>query len=107
MYKELLFYFIDYWFDMYLSARDPIVLNYNPFITFQDEPNKEYQTQVVHYCLTRWQYSWKTFYIWYKVGDTKSSDISRILISGNEWHKSISELTKPDEIGDFFALVSI
>jgi hypothetical protein len=45
--------------------------------------------------------------IWYKVGDTKSSDISRILISGNEWHKSISELTKPDEIGDFFALVSI
>jgi len=54
MYKELLFYLIDYWFDMYLSARDPIVLNYNPFITFQDEPNKEYQTQVVHYCLTRW-----------------------------------------------------
>ena len=53
MYKELLFYFIDYWFDMYLSARDPIVLNYNPFITFQDEPNKEYQTQVVHYYLTR------------------------------------------------------
>ncbi len=26
------------WFDMYLKARDPLVLNYNPFIAFKDDP---------------------------------------------------------------------
>ncbi|XP_067320638.1 carnitine O-palmitoyltransferase 2, mitochondrial-like isoform X1 [Anolis sagrei] len=35
------------WFDMYLSAREPIVLNYNPFITLNPDPKSEYNTQVV------------------------------------------------------------
>lgn len=34
------------WFDMYLKSRLPIVLNYNPFISFQDDPRPEYQNQV-------------------------------------------------------------
>ncbi|XP_003216432.2 carnitine O-palmitoyltransferase 2, mitochondrial isoform X1 [Anolis carolinensis] len=35
------------WFDMYLSAREPITLNYNPFITLNPDPKSEYNTQVV------------------------------------------------------------
>ena len=31
---------------MYLTARDPLVLNYNPFITFKDDPIKENNDQV-------------------------------------------------------------
>ncbi|XP_038650305.1 carnitine O-palmitoyltransferase 2, mitochondrial isoform X2 [Scyliorhinus canicula] len=27
------------WFDMYLSAREPVVLNYNPFVSFHPDPN--------------------------------------------------------------------
>lgn len=26
------------WFDMYLASRDPLVLNYNPFMAFSDDP---------------------------------------------------------------------
>ena len=26
------------WYDMYLESRDPLVLNYNPFIGFKDDP---------------------------------------------------------------------
>lgn len=26
------------WFDMYLESRDPLVLNYNPFMAFKDDP---------------------------------------------------------------------
>lgn len=42
------FYFclLEPWFDMYLKSRLPIVLNYNPFISFQDDPRPEYQNQV-------------------------------------------------------------
>ena len=35
------------WYDMYLSARDPIVLNYNPFLMFKDDPTAENNDQVL------------------------------------------------------------
>ncbi|CAH1784275.1 unnamed protein product, partial [Owenia fusiformis] len=34
------------WFDMYLKDRSPIVLNYNPFIAFNDDPNPAYNDQL-------------------------------------------------------------
>ncbi|KAF0873884.1 carnitine O-palmitoyltransferase 2, mitochondrial [Crocuta crocuta] len=34
------------WFDMYLSARDPIVLNFNPFMAFSPDPKSEYNDQL-------------------------------------------------------------
>lgn len=27
------------WFDMYLSDRKPVILNYNPFMAFKENPN--------------------------------------------------------------------
>ncbi|XP_062251079.1 carnitine O-palmitoyltransferase 2, mitochondrial [Platichthys flesus] len=35
------------WFDMYLSARDSVVLNFNPFMHFNLDPNPEYNNQLV------------------------------------------------------------
>lgn len=35
------------WFDMYLSARDSVVLNFNPFISFTPDPKREYNDQLV------------------------------------------------------------
>uniref|UniRef100_A0ABM5FT95 Carnitine O-palmitoyltransferase 2, mitochondrial-like isoform X2 n=1 Tax=Pogona vitticeps TaxID=103695 RepID=A0ABM5FT95_9SAUR len=35
------------WSDMYLSAREPIVFNYNPFITLNPDPNPRYSNQIV------------------------------------------------------------
>ncbi|XP_070558107.1 carnitine O-palmitoyltransferase 2, mitochondrial-like [Ptychodera flava] len=35
------------WFDMYLEARVPVVLNHNPFITFNMDPRPEYNDQVI------------------------------------------------------------
>ncbi|KAL8203610.1 UNVERIFIED_CONTAM: hypothetical protein K2H54_057998 [Gekko kuhli] len=35
------------WYDMYLSARDPVVFNYNPFIALNPDPKPEYNCQVV------------------------------------------------------------
>lgn len=35
------------WYDMYLSARDSIVLNYNPFLMFKDDPAAENNDQLV------------------------------------------------------------
>ncbi|KAM9762595.1 carnitine O-palmitoyltransferase 2, mitochondrial [Menidia menidia] len=35
------------WFDMYLSARDSVVLNFNPFMSFNPDPKKEYNDQLV------------------------------------------------------------
>ncbi|XP_018407983.1 PREDICTED: carnitine O-palmitoyltransferase 2, mitochondrial [Nanorana parkeri] len=35
------------WFDMYLCARDPIVLNFNPFMSFTPDPNPEFNDQLV------------------------------------------------------------
>lgn len=32
---------------MYLSARDPVVLNFNPFMTFTPDPKAEYNDQSV------------------------------------------------------------
>ncbi|KAM9848691.1 carnitine O-palmitoyltransferase 2, mitochondrial [Aulostomus maculatus] len=35
------------WFDMYLSARDSVVLNFNPFMSFNADPQTEYNDQLV------------------------------------------------------------
>lgn len=35
------------WFDMYLSARDSVVLNSNPFMSFNPDPKAEYNDQLV------------------------------------------------------------
>ncbi|OWF48755.1 carnitine O-palmitoyltransferase 2, mitochondrial-like [Mizuhopecten yessoensis] len=35
------------WFDMYLNSRLPIVLNFNPFVSFVDDPRPEYRTQLL------------------------------------------------------------
>ncbi|XP_077986984.1 carnitine O-palmitoyltransferase 2, mitochondrial-like [Glandiceps talaboti] len=35
------------WFDMYLEARDPLVLNFNPYICFNMDSRAEYNNQVV------------------------------------------------------------
>ncbi|XP_053148652.1 spermatogenesis-associated protein 9 isoform X2 [Hemicordylus capensis] len=35
------------WYDMYLSAREPIVLNYNPFIALNPDPKPGYNSQIV------------------------------------------------------------
>ncbi|XP_023351820.2 carnitine O-palmitoyltransferase 2, mitochondrial-like [Sarcophilus harrisii] len=35
------------WLDMYLSSRDPIVLNFNPFITLKRDPQESYNNQLV------------------------------------------------------------
>lgn len=35
------------WYDMYLEARDSVVLNYNPFLMFKDDPVAENNNQVV------------------------------------------------------------
>lgn len=34
------------WFDMYLTARNPIVLNFNPFMAFHPDPKSEYNDQL-------------------------------------------------------------
>ncbi|KAM6218160.1 carnitine O-palmitoyltransferase 2, mitochondrial [Rhynchocyon petersi] len=34
------------WFDMYLAARESIVLNFNPFMTFNPDPKAEYNDQL-------------------------------------------------------------
>lgn len=36
-------YIVDFWYDMYLNARDPLPINMNPFIMFKDTPiNKDW-----------------------------------------------------------------
>ncbi len=44
--KFILLFFSEPWFDMYLSSRDSIVLNYNPFIAFKNDPNPGQMNQV-------------------------------------------------------------
>ncbi|XP_064138065.1 carnitine O-palmitoyltransferase 2, mitochondrial [Loxodonta africana] len=34
------------WFDMYLTARDSVVLNFNPFMAFKPDPKSEYNDQL-------------------------------------------------------------
>ncbi|KAG7228945.1 hypothetical protein INR49_008723 [Caranx melampygus] len=38
---------MDHGFDMYLSARDSVVLNFNPFMSFKPDPKTEYNDQLV------------------------------------------------------------
>ena len=40
-------YITEPWFDMYLKDRQPIVLNYNPFISYVDDPKSHYNDQVI------------------------------------------------------------
>lgn len=40
-------YITEPWFDMYLKDRQPIVLNYNPFISYVDDPKVPYNDQVI------------------------------------------------------------
>ncbi|GFY40144.1 carnitine O-palmitoyltransferase 2, mitochondrial [Trichonephila inaurata madagascariensis] len=35
------------WFDMYLKSRVPLVLNFNPFLAFKDDPQPKYNTQLL------------------------------------------------------------
>ncbi|XP_043555251.1 carnitine O-palmitoyltransferase 2, mitochondrial [Chiloscyllium plagiosum] len=35
------------WFDMYLTAREPVVLNHNPFMSFNSDPNSANNDQVI------------------------------------------------------------
>ncbi|XP_062920300.1 carnitine O-palmitoyltransferase 2, mitochondrial isoform X1 [Mobula hypostoma] len=35
------------WFDMYLSARESVVLNFNPFMSFNPDPNPAYNNQLI------------------------------------------------------------
>lgn len=35
------------WFDMYLTARDSVVLNFNPFMAFNPDPKSEYNDQLI------------------------------------------------------------
>ncbi|XP_051950512.1 carnitine O-palmitoyltransferase 2, mitochondrial-like [Xyrauchen texanus] len=35
------------WFDMYLSARESVVLNFNPFMSFNPDPKLEYNNQLL------------------------------------------------------------
>lgn len=35
------------WFDMYLSSRLPVVLNYNPFLAWRRDPDEAYNDQLV------------------------------------------------------------
>ncbi|NWY29885.1 CPT2 palmitoyltransferase, partial [Pheucticus melanocephalus] len=35
------------WFDMYLKAREPILLNFNPFMSFNPDPKPEYNDQLI------------------------------------------------------------
>ncbi|XP_043941382.1 carnitine O-palmitoyltransferase 2, mitochondrial isoform X1 [Protopterus annectens] len=35
------------WFDMYLAARDSVVLNYNPFMSFNPHPKTEYNDPLI------------------------------------------------------------
>ena len=51
------------WYDMYLSARDPIVLNYNPFLMFKDDPATENNDQVLgSICYECIWHDWHTYF---------------------------------------------
>lgn len=40
-------YINQFWFDMYLSSRVPLPLNYNPFLAWRDAPRSEENNQIV------------------------------------------------------------
>lgn len=40
-------YINDFWFDMYLSSRVPLPLNFNPFLAWKDAPKSELNDQLV------------------------------------------------------------
>lgn len=35
------------WFDYYLKSRSPVVLNFNPFLAFKDDPKPKYNSQLI------------------------------------------------------------
>lgn len=39
-------FFVEPWFDMYLKARVPLPINYNPFMAWNLDPDKKYNDQV-------------------------------------------------------------
>ena len=43
---NVIIFFTGPWYDMYLSYRDSIVLNHNPFMMFKDDPVAENNDQV-------------------------------------------------------------
>lgn len=45
--KKISLFFPAPWFDMYLSARESVVLNFNPFISFNPDPKPENNNQLV------------------------------------------------------------
>ena len=44
--SNVIIFFTGPWYDMYLSYRDSIVLNHNPFMMFKDDPVAENNDQV-------------------------------------------------------------
>lgn len=47
---NVIIFFTGPWYDMYLSYRDSIVLNHNPFMMFKDDPVAENNDQVQLQC---------------------------------------------------------
>lgn len=45
----IVFPFLEPWFDMYLKARTPIPINYNPFMAWVPDPNSKYNDQVMKF----------------------------------------------------------
>ncbi|CAK1540624.1 unnamed protein product [Leptosia nina] len=40
-------YISDYWFDLYLRDRQPLPINYNPLLVFQNDTRPEYRNQLI------------------------------------------------------------
>lgn len=79
------------WFDMYLRARESIVLNYNPFIAFRHDPNPSQMDQVFY---SHWDNQLQSFTHTIK---SKAIRASNFLISSARFLKSLrSNKLKPE-----------